>query len=145
LRQAAFIVFIIVLLIAGGLLTYGISRQGAGIIPGIRLQTNNPEASVVSVTPDKGALFFIYSAIVLGSVVGMGATLAILFWFLNRQVVEVKQMPNHGFEFTSLNPARPNSLGDVITRHPAITIVVVIGLIVVLSIAAAILTGAFSG
>ena len=71
-----------------------ISQQGAGAVPGLKVQTENPEASVMTVTPDKGAIFFLFSAIALGSVVGMGVTLAIATWLINRQVTIVKQKPN---------------------------------------------------
>ena len=75
-------------------MSYAISRQGAAAVPMIKVQTENPEASPFTVTTDKGAYFFVYVALCLGSVVGMGATLALVFRLLNRQVEIVKQEPD---------------------------------------------------
>lgn len=143
MKRALFLIVVIAVLIGGGYLSTVLSRQGAQAIPGVLTQTNNPEASVTTVTPEKGALFFIFVAIALGSVVGMGVTLAIIFWFLNRQVTRVKQLPNEGFDFT-MNAARPNSVGGLVTARPAITITLVVLALIALSAAAAIVFGIFN-
>jgi len=78
----------------GGYISVAISQQGAGAIPGLQPQTNNPNASVMDVTPMKGAQFFIFTVIALGSVVGMGVVLALVFWLLNRGVVRVEKEPD---------------------------------------------------
>jgi hypothetical protein len=93
LKRALVIITAVILLIIGGYLSQSLSRQDMSAVPGVRVQTENPNASVFTVTADKGAYFFIFTAIALGSVVGMGVTMAIVFWFLNRQVARVKQMP----------------------------------------------------
>jgi hypothetical protein len=133
LKRALFLIIVIAIMIAGGFLSATISRQGVGAIPGMRIQTDNPEASTLQVTSVKGGQFFIFAAVALGSVVGMGATLALIFWFLNRQVVQVRHEPNTGFEF-SLNAAQPNSIGGVLTRRPAVTIFLVIVVVVSLAL-----------
>jgi hypothetical protein len=74
------------LLIAGGYLSYALNREGANAIPGVRMQTSNPEANVFEVTQSKGTIFFLFVSIALGSLIGMGATIAFIFWMLNRQV-----------------------------------------------------------
>ncbi len=89
-----FFIVVVVLLIFGGFMSYVISRQGAAAVPMIKVQTENPEASPFTVTADKGAYFFIYTVVCLGSVVGMGATLALVFRLLNRQVEIVKHEPD---------------------------------------------------
>ena len=89
-----FLIVVVVLLIFGGFMSYVISRQGAAAVPMIKVQTENPEASVFTVTPDKGAYFIVFVAICLGSLVGMGATLALIFRLLNRQVEIVKHEPD---------------------------------------------------
>jgi len=89
-RRALLIIIVVIVLIAGGYISNAISKQGAAALPGQRVQTENPEANVFSVTTDKGALFFLFTAIALGSVVGMGVVLAILFWFLNGQVAKAR-------------------------------------------------------
>jgi flagellar basal body-associated protein FliL len=90
LRRASLLLVVVVLLILGGYLSVAISKQGAEAVPGIKVQTENPEASPFSVTTDKGAAFFLFIMVSLGSVVGMGVTLAILFWFLNRGVAKAR-------------------------------------------------------
>jgi hypothetical protein len=143
LKRALFLIVVIAVLIGGGYLSTVISRQGANAVPGVLSQTNNPEASVSTVTPEKGAIFFIFVAIALGSVVGMGVTLAIIFWFLNRQVVRAKQQPNEGFNFT-MNAAQPNSVGGLVTARPAITITLIVLALIALSAAAAVVLGVFN-
>jgi len=143
LKRALFLIVVIAVLIGGGYLSTVISRQGARAVPGVLTQTNNPEASVTTVTPEKGAIFFIFVAIALGSVVGMGITLAIIFWFLNRQVARAKQSPNEGFNFT-MNAATPNSVGGLVTARPAVTITLVVLALIALSAAAAVVLGVFN-
>ena len=94
LRRALILITFIVLLILGGYVSLAISQQGAGAIPGLQPQTNNPNASVMMVTPMKGAQLIIFTVIALGSVVGMGVVLALIFWLLNRQVVKVEKEPD---------------------------------------------------
>jgi hypothetical protein len=94
LRRALLLITVVIVLIIGGYISNAISKQGSGAIPGLQTQTNNPNANVEDVTPVKGAQFFVFSAIMLGSVVGMGATLALIFWLLNRGVVVVKEQPD---------------------------------------------------
>ena len=135
MKRALFLIVIVAVLIAGGYLSTAISRQGSQAIPGLLVQTNNPEASVSSVTPEKGAVFFIFTAIALGSVVGMGATIAIIFWLLGRGVNKVKQEKGEEFAFT-LNSATPNSAGAILTRRPAITGAVVVVMLIILLVVA---------
>ncbi|MCC7445888.1 MAG: hypothetical protein IT324_00660 [Anaerolineae bacterium] len=143
MKRALFLIVVIAVLIGGGYLSTVISRQGPRAVPGVLTQTNNPEASVTTVTPEKGAIFFIFVAIALGSVVGMGVTIAIIFWFLNRQVARAKQSPNEGFNFT-MNAATPNSVGGLVTARPAVTITLVVLALIALSAAAAVVLGVFN-
>ena len=89
MRRALLIITVVIVLIAGGYISVAISKQGAAL-PGQRVQTENPEANVFTVTADKGAIFFIFTAIALGSLIGMGVVMAILFWFLNRGVARAR-------------------------------------------------------
>jgi uncharacterized membrane protein len=137
---------IALVLIGGGFLTTLINQNaGSGEIPlGMLTQTENPEANAGAVTFGKATVFFVFAAVALGSVVGFGATLAVIFSLLNRQVVRAKQANNNSFSF-SLNAAQPNSLGAALATNPAITIGVVIVVIVALAIGVALATGAFGG
>ncbi len=143
-RAALFLIVVAIVLIAGGFVSYTASRQGgASIPPGVVIQTNNPEASPAAVTPDKGALFFIFAAVALGSIVGLGIVLALVFWALNWGVRRVSQLPNEGFDFT-LNAATPNSIGGMLTRRPSITVAIIVLVLVVVS-AIVVLAGIFPG
>lgn len=143
MKRALFLIVVVAVLIAGGFLSMAISQQGSSVIPGLRIQTFNPEASVTAVTPQKGALFALFAMIALGSVVGMGATLAVIFWLLNRQIVRAKQSPNENFAF-SLNPGTPNSVGGLVTRRPSITIAIIVILLIALSAFAAVAFNLFT-
>ncbi len=132
MKRALFLIVVVAVLIFGGFLSYTLSRQGSAAVPGIQVQTNNPEASVVAVTPQKGAIFFAFAAIALGSMIGMGVLLALIFWLLNRGVSKVRQAPNEGFAF-SMNASTPNSVGGVLTRRPSVTITIVVALIALLA------------
>jgi hypothetical protein len=134
---------VVAVLILGGFLSYTLSRQGAAAVPGVLVQTNNPEASVVAVTPQKGALFFLFTAIALGSLVGMGVTLALVFWLLNRGVAKARQEPNQGFEFT-LNASTPNSIGGILTRRPPVTIAIIVVTLIAISALLAVAFGVFT-
>jgi hypothetical protein len=89
-----------VVLIGSGFMSYNLTKYGAGAIPMMRVQTENPEASPMVVTAEKGGLFFVFVAIALGSVVGMGATLAIVFWLINRNIMRVRQTPQKAAKST---------------------------------------------
>ncbi|GEM_PF-3451845 len=131
MKRAFLLIVIVAVLIAGGYISMAISRQGAQAIPGLLVQTNNPEASVSAVTPQKGAIFFAFTAVALGSVVGMGATIAVIFWLLSRGVTKVKQERTQGFVFT-LNPATPNSVGAILMRRPLLTAIVALIMLAIL-------------
>jgi len=86
LRRAVFLLVIVAILVAGGYISNQISTRGAEAIPGLRIQTENAEATPTVVTPTKGGFFFIYLNIAVGSVIGFGIVLAIIFRLLNREV-----------------------------------------------------------
>jgi hypothetical protein len=141
LKRALFLIVVVAVLILGGFLSYTLSRQGSAAVPGIRVQTDNPEANVVTVTPQKGAIFFAFTAIALGSLIGMGLVLALIFWLLNRGLARAKQESNAGFSF-SLNTSTPNSVGGMLTRRPTVTITVIVVLLILAS-AILVLAGVF--
>jgi hypothetical protein len=143
LKRALFLIVVVAVLIFSGFLSYTLSRQGAAAVPGIRVQTDNPEASVVSVTPQKGAIFFAFTAIALGSLIGMGITLALIFWLLNRGVAKVRQAPNESFSF-SMNASNPHSVGGILTRRPSVTVAVIVVLLITLSAILAVVLGVFT-
>ncbi|MBX3065888.1 MAG: hypothetical protein KF726_23120 [Anaerolineae bacterium] len=145
MRQLGCALLIALVLIAGGFLSIMINQNAStgGLPLGIKSQTDNPEANVADVTSGKAVAFFIFAAVALGSVVGFGATLAVIFWLLNRQVTKAHQTPDNGLAF-SLNASQPNSIGAALATNPAITIGVLIVVIIAIALGVAIATGAFA-
>ncbi len=132
MKRALFLILVVVVLIAGGYLSYATSGQNSQTVPGVQIQTDNPDASAAAVTPQKGAIFLVATMVVVGLLVMVGGGLAWVFSMLGRQVTKVRQEPNSGFDF-SLNPAAPNSVGNVLTRRPSVTIALVVVALVALS------------
>ncbi len=143
MKRALFLIIVVAVLIAGGYLSYAASGQNSQTVPGVVIQTDNPDASAAAVTPQKGAIFLIAVVLITGAVVTFGAFLAWLFWMLSRQVNKVKQEPDSGFDF-SMNPAAPNSLGGALTRRPSVTIAVVVVALIALSAFIAAVFGVFT-
>lgn len=174
MRTLVIIVVIVAILVGGGLLTNLLSQSNTANLPGVRVQTNNPDASALVMTPDKGLVYVVFLGWLLfglpvppfvlnelgllpeslknimlaipqmpGGLIPAILTFALLAWFFNKQVNRAKQLPSQAFSF-SLNPRRPNSLGAALTQRPAITTAIVVGLIVVVGVIAAIVSGAFN-
>ncbi len=80
---------LVVIVIAGGVLTAGIGAQ----IPTI-IQSTDPAASPFAATPEQANLFLFWIVFVIFNLVGAGLTIALIFWFLNWQVKSVNEMPN---------------------------------------------------
>ncbi len=130
MRRALVLIVIVLILIGSGFLTTQLaSRASDAVLPGMRVQTTNPAASALAITPDKGTLFFLFAGFVIFNLVGMGATITALFWFLNKQITKAKQAPNQEFSF-SLSANNPNSVGGALARRPAITIGILLFLVV---------------
>ncbi len=129
MRRALFLVVIVLILIGSGFLTIQLGANSGSALPGMRVQTDNPDASVLVATPQKGTLFFLFAGFVIFNLVGIGVTLAAIFWFLNRSVNRAKARPNSGLDF-SFSPDKPNSVGATLAAHPRITIGVIFVLVV---------------
>ena len=81
-RGLAIFAFLLVVTIEGGVVTAGFNFQ----VPVIH-QTSDPSASVFEATPEQANMLVILIGFVLFNVLGAGATLAFLFWFGNREVL----------------------------------------------------------
>lgn len=91
MRQLAFLVFVILLLIIGGGLTAQIASQGGTFqVPAAIRTTNDPDASVLDMTPWKAEQLFLVIGFILFNLIGAGVTVAVVFWLLHRQVKRVK-------------------------------------------------------
>lgn len=87
-----FVIFVVVLAIlaGGGALTAMLTQtQSADAIPGAVIQTRNPEASPFMAADWQAHQFFLLTGFIIFNLVGMGVTIAIIIWFLSRQVASV--------------------------------------------------------
>jgi hypothetical protein len=114
-----------------------------GMLPGVRPQTANPNASALVMTSEQGVWLFIWIVFVtLGPLLTFAAFLTFIMWWGNRQVVRARTEDKQPLEF-SLDPAKPRTLGYVLVRSPRL----VIGLVVFALIGGAVflaLIGAFT-
>ena len=145
MRQLVFLLFIAVLLVAGGLVMNTLSQQATSTSPGfgVRSQTYNPEANPASVTAGKAATFIVFAGVLVGSLGGAATLLTAAMWLFNRQVIVAKQTSNQGFSF-SLDPTKKHSLGAVIATNQTVVIALIVIVIVVLGAGFAIASGVFT-
>jgi hypothetical protein len=73
------------ILIAGGGLTMQLIAGGGSLLPVLQ-QVSAPDASPTTVLPWKAEQFFLMVGFILFNLVGIGATLAVLFWLLDRGI-----------------------------------------------------------
>ncbi len=88
-RLAIFVVALILLASGGGLTALLTQNNNADSIPGASIQTKNPEASVFMSTDWQAHQFFLLTGFIIFNLVGIGITIAIIIWFLSRQVASV--------------------------------------------------------
>lgn len=90
MKRLIFLFVVIAVLIAGGGLTAQLaSTNGQQTIPGSKIQTDDPEASVFVATEWQAQQFFLLVGFLLFNLIGIGVTIAIIMWFLSRQVAVV--------------------------------------------------------
>lgn len=91
MRRLAILVFVILLLIIGGGLTAQIASQGGtATFPWTIRTTNDPDASVMDMTPWKAEQLFLLIGFILFNLIGAAVTVAVVFWLLHREVKRVK-------------------------------------------------------
>ena len=84
-RLGIIVALLLLLLIGGGLTMQLISNGDAGLLPVLR-QTANPDASVADVIPWKAEQFALAIGFILFNLIGMGVTIAVVFWLLDRTI-----------------------------------------------------------
>lgn len=144
MRRVLILLVITVVLIGAGFISITLSQQGStGTGGGVfQIQTNNPDASVMAMTAQKGALLVGMVLLTFALMGGLTTGLTLLTWFLTRQITRVRAAPDHPFSF-SLSSTQPNSLGYVLARRPAVTVgVSLVALFVVVGLLA--MLGAFA-
>jgi hypothetical protein len=92
-KRLAFFVVLMLLLVIGGGLTAQLAannNNSESIVPFALKQTNDPNASVFTSVSWKSEQFFLFVGFILFNMIGMGATIAIVLWFLHRGVAQSK-------------------------------------------------------
>lgn len=108
MKRFALIIAIIVLLILGGAITANITSTNSNtLFPAALKQTDNPDASVFVSTPQKSELLFLLVGFIIFNMVGMGATIAVVMWFLHRQVKSARASDGTGTN--ALQASQPES------------------------------------
>ena len=141
MRRVVILLVIAVILIGSGLLSISLSQQAGHsgpAVPGMLVQTDNPDASVMLATPQKGALFIGFVVILLGSLFAFATLIRVVMWLLNREITVAAKAPDAPFSF-ALNSAQPHSLGYIVARRPAVTIGVALVVVIGAAVTAALL------
>lgn len=90
MRRLAILMVILMLLYAGGALSYLLRDQGSDdIIPATIQQVEDPQASTFVATPGQAQQLVLGTGFILFNMIGIGATIAILMWLGERGVRKV--------------------------------------------------------
>lgn len=93
MKRFALFILILAILGAGGTLT---ALMGGGVspssIPGAKVQCAETACSVFTPEPWQAGQFVLLVGFILFNLVGIGATLALVFWFLSKQIATVKSI-----------------------------------------------------
>ncbi|MCL4248944.1 MAG: hypothetical protein KJ065_12430 [Anaerolineae bacterium] len=84
---------LLLLIIGGGLTSQLIANQSGTVLP-VLTQTVDPNASPTSMLPWKAEQFFLLVGFVIFNLVGIAATIALVFWFLDRGVKRGNAAPD---------------------------------------------------
>ncbi|MDZ4766621.1 MAG: hypothetical protein SGI73_18950 [Chloroflexota bacterium] len=82
MRRLVVLVVLLVILIAGGGLTMQLISGGGSLLP-VLTQVNSPDAAPTVVLPWKAEQFFLLVSFILFNLIGIAATLALVFWLLD--------------------------------------------------------------
>jgi hypothetical protein len=83
-------VVVLAILAGGGALTVMLTQtESPDAIPGAVVQTRDPEASPFMAEEWQAHQFFLLTGFIIFNLVGIGVTIAIIIWFISRQVASV--------------------------------------------------------
>mgnify|MGYP005838575641 CR=1 FL=1 len=85
MKRFLVIVTLLVILIIGGGLTMQLIASGGSILPVLET-VSNPDANPTVVLPWKAEQLFLLIGFLLFNLIGIAATLAIIFWFIDRGI-----------------------------------------------------------
>lgn len=126
-QYIALLALVFVVLIVG--MVFMDAGEGS-LLPTVR-QVSNEQGSTVDLTGSKGALLFLLSAVVLGSIAGMAVPLYLVMWFLNREVVKVQSQQPEPL-LLSMSP-QGNTVGAALANN-VFYIVVGVGFLMTLAV-----------
>lgn len=90
MRRSSVLVGLVIILVAGGALTTVLSSSDlTDLLPVLR-QTNDASASTMDVLPWQAEQLFLLIGFILFNMIGIGATIALIVWLLNRQILVAK-------------------------------------------------------
>lgn len=91
MKRLVLLIVILAILGAGGTLTALTGGEwSATSIPGAKVQCADAACSTFLAEPWEAGQFILLVGFILFNLIGIGATLALVFWFLNKQVASVK-------------------------------------------------------
>lgn len=94
MKRLVLLIVVLAILGAGGTLTALTGTDwSATSIPGAKVQCADPACSVFAAEPWEAGQLILLVGFILFNLIGMGATIALLFWFLSKQVASVKASP----------------------------------------------------
>jgi hypothetical protein len=97
-RGVSVLAFLLIVMLICGVLTTGVW----GGLPTVE-QTANPLGSYFRTTPGQATFFFLVVGFILFNLIGMGATIALVFWFFNREVKVTENRLNRSVEQANAN------------------------------------------
>ena len=86
MKRFIFLVVLIALMMAGGFLTAQLLSNNGSLHLPVLTQTAQPDASPTTMLPWKAEQFFLLIGFVIFNLVGIAATLALIFWFIDRGI-----------------------------------------------------------
>lgn len=87
MKRVGILIGFLILLVIGGGLTAQIAASGTdgSWVPAIVQQVGNPDADPAAMVAWKAEQLFLMIGFLLFNLIGIGFTLALVFWFLDRQ------------------------------------------------------------
>lgn len=89
MRRLGIVFFILAILFVGGALSILLSDGSSGLLPFLQ-QTSDAEASTLNAEPWQAEQLFLLVGFILFNMVGIGVTIAVIMWFLHRNVVTAR-------------------------------------------------------
>jgi hypothetical protein len=89
-RRGTLALAVLIILIIGGYFALQIIANAPESALPVRIQTDNPEASVVAATQEQALAFVLFSLCGIGSLIGGGTALALGVRWLDRQIARNK-------------------------------------------------------